>query len=172
MPRHKLARFSFAVIAAVAFVACSDQSPVAPGATPDGIRDLSLLAQGVQGSYELELFLSGSELILKAHVSELVSGEPAQGGRVIFQVCLLKGGPTLQMVPLPSSECDSGGSGNWVHLAGLQIDAGTCPGLGSGFACLNFGIAPSTATVGFRFRYIGQGSGIANGVSDPQDFVP
>ena len=168
MPRRKFACLIVAVLGAGAFVACSDQSPVAPGATPDGVGDLSLLAQPVEGSYELELFLSRGELILQAHVFT-VSGD-AQGGRVAFQICLLKGGPTLQMVPLPSSECDSGGSGNWVNLG--TIEMGTCPGLGSGYACIDFGTAPSTATVGFRFRYLGQGSGIANGVSDPKDFVP
>jgi hypothetical protein len=166
----RLAALGFA-LGMVAIIACSEQSPAGPQHTPDNdAQGLTLLSQPVDGSYELDLFLSGSELILRAFVTELTSGEPAQGGRVAFQICLDRGGPTLQMVPLPSSECGAGGSGNWVNLGGLELE--TCPGLGAGYACLSFGTAPSSATVGFRFRYIGQGSGIANGVSDPEDFVP
>jgi hypothetical protein len=119
----------------------------------------------VAGSYAFSFFLSGPELILKAHVEEQASGEPAQGGAVTFQVCVLKGGSTLQMVPLPSAQCVKGGSGSWARLLRMEVDA-------SGDAFMNFGIAPRTATVGFRFQYSGQRSGIASGVSAPVDFVP
>jgi hypothetical protein len=42
----------------------------------------------------------------------------------------------------------------------------------SGDAFVDFGIAPSIATVGFRFLYSGERGGIASGVSAPLDFVP
>lgn len=167
VPRNR-ASLALSALAAFALVACSDQSPVAPRASPDGVQDVSTLARAVAGSYELSFFATAPELILQAHV--FTESGDAQGGRVTFQICLLRGGPTLQMVPLPSSECESGGSGTWVHLA--TVEMGTCPSLGSGYACIDFGVAPSTATVGFRFRYVGQGGGIANGVSAPLDFVP
>ena len=168
MPRHKPAAFVCCVLAAAVFVGCSDQSPVSPSSVTNGVQDLASLAQPVPGTYDLTLVPSNGELILRAHVFT-ASGD-AQGGRVIFQICELTGGASLQKVPLPSSECASGGSGNWVNFG--TIGMGTCPTLGSGYACLDFGTAPAIATVGFRFRYVGQGSGIANGVSGPEDFVP
>jgi hypothetical protein len=168
MPRHTLERLVVSVLVAAQLVGCSDQSPLTPSGLPNGAHAAATsLAQALPGTYELTL-LAGIELVLQAHVFA-ASGD-ATGGRVDFQICELRGGPTLQMVPLPSSECASGGSGNWVHFG--SIGMGTCPGLGSGYACIDFGTAPSFTTVGFRFRYIGQGSGIANGTSDPKDFVP
>jgi hypothetical protein len=41
MPRRKLASLIVAVLVAGAFVACSDQSPMAPGASPDGVGNPS-----------------------------------------------------------------------------------------------------------------------------------
>jgi hypothetical protein len=35
----------------------------------------------------------------------------------------------------------------------------------------DFGTVLIPRTVGFRFRYLGQGSGIPNGMSDPQNFT-
>jgi hypothetical protein len=160
-----LAGLRVAVVVALACVACSDKSPIAPGITSAAVPSSSAKAQAVPGSYELSLFLSGPELILKAHVADAVSGAPAQGGTVTFQYCSLKGGPTLQMKPLPSAECESGGSGTWVRLAKMTVNP-------SGDAFVDFGIAPSIATVGFRFLYSGQQGGIASGVSAPVDFVP
>jgi hypothetical protein len=155
---------SLAVVVALACAACSGESPVAPGIT-SAVPFSSAKAQAVPGSYELSFFFSGPELILKAHVADAVSGAPAQGGTVTFQYCSLKGGPTLQMKPLPSAECESGGSGTWVRLARMTVNA-------SGDAFVDFGIAPSIATVGFRFVYSGERGGIASGVSAPLDFVP
>jgi len=156
---------SLTVVVALACAACSGESPVAPGITSATVPFSSAKAQAVPGSYELSFFFSGPELILKAHVADAVSGAPAQGGTVTFQYCSLKGGPTLQMRPLPSVECESGGSGTWVRLARIAVSA-------SGDAFVDFGIAPSIATVGFRFLYAGERGGIASGVSAPLDFVP
>lgn len=40
----------------------------------------------------------------------------------------------------------------------------------SGDAFVDFGAVLHPRTIGFRVRYLGQGSGIANGVSAPKDF--
>lgn len=165
MERRSLATLMFAAVSAVTLVACAEQSPVGPGATPGGAAGPSLAARGVAGSYELSFLMSGSELVLKAHVQEAISGAFAQGGTATFQICVLKGGPTLQMVPLPSAECGGGGSGKWARLARMPVNT-------SGDAFVNFGIAPTTATAGFRFLYSGLRGGIASGVSAPVDFVP
>lgn len=162
MKRRSLAALMFAAVSAVTLVACTEQSPVT---APDGVERPSLAARGVAGSYELTFLISGPDLLLKAHVQEAISGASAQGGAVTFQMCSRKGGPTLQMVPLPSAECASGGSGSWVRLARIPVDA-------SGDALVNFGIAPAFTTVGFRFLYAGRHGGVASGASAPVDFVP
>jgi hypothetical protein len=59
MPRRKLAYLIVAVLVAGGFVACSDQSPVAPGATPDGVGNASLLSQPAPGSYDISFFTAG-----------------------------------------------------------------------------------------------------------------
>jgi hypothetical protein len=41
----------------------------------------------------------------------------------------------------------------------------------SGDAFVDFGAVLHPRTIGFRVRYLGQGSGIANGVSAPKDFT-
>lgn len=156
MPPRNLSLVA-AFLATVVFAACSDQSPVAPGATPDLIGGPSLLSRPVLGTYELSFLPTGSGLgvVLKAHVED-ASNNPAQSGTAIFQYCSLQGDPA------PSTDCDTG-SGSWVHF-------GMAGFLASGDALLTFDLAPpSGTTIGFRFRYIGQGSGIANGVSAPGD---
>jgi hypothetical protein len=153
MPRRKLACLIVAVLVAGAFVACSDQSPVAPGTTPDGVGDLSLLSQPVPGTYELSFFKSGpsglepvsslpvciegsgacEELILGAHVE--ASGAPAQSGAVIFQYCSFKGLPPNDIEradEAPSAAC-ADGSATWANLpANVRVNA-------SGDAYLDFG---------------------------------
>src|SRR5258708_5100377 len=92
--------------------------------------------------------------VLKAHVQDH-SGKPAQRGEVIFQDCEVKNSPG------PSAACDSG-SGVWAHVFQMSVDA-------SGNALVDYGFISIPETIGFRFRYIGQGSGIANGASKPGD---
>jgi hypothetical protein len=96
----------------------------------------------------------GVELVLKAHVEDS-SGHPAQRGSVIFQDCLVKG------FPAPSAACVSG-SGSWSHIITMSVDI-------NGNAEVDFGFVAHPRTIGFRFRYIGQRSGIANGESAPMD---
>ena len=143
-------------------------------------------AQGVPGAYELSFFkvenLVGlvpvsslsvctpsvcEELILGAHVEEQSSGLPAQGGAVTFQYCPYKGLPPNDITradEAPTAACDNG-LATWKDLhAVLKVNE-------SGDAYLDFGIVLIPRTVGFRFRYFGQGSGVANGMSLPKDFT-
>ena len=156
-------RLAIAVI--LSCVACAGESPTAPERARDPEPHLRAQVQAVPGSYELSFFFSGPELILKAHVADAVTGAPAQGGTATFEYCSRKGGKSLQMQPLPSAECASGGSGSWARLARITVNT-------AGDAFLDFGIAPAIATVGFRFLYSGERDGIAKGMSAPLDFVP
>jgi hypothetical protein len=181
MPRRKIASPMVALLVAGALVACSDQSPVAPSTGADGVGEQSLLSQPVPGTYALSFFKSGlepvsslsvctegsvcEELILGAHVE--ASGGPAQSGAVIFQYCSYKGLPPNDIAradEAPSAACENG-SATWANLPpGVPIDI-------SGNAYRDFGVVMIPRTVGFRFRYLGQGSGIANGVSASGDFT-
>jgi hypothetical protein len=175
MARRNLTGLLTVVAGAIALVGCSDQSPVAP--TPNGgpAADVHALARAVAGSYELSFYTSGlvpvsslpvfQELVLGAHVAD-ASGAPAQGGLVTFQYCSYKGLPPNDITradEAPSAACATN-EAKWANLASVPVDA-------SGNAYMNFGFVSIPRTVGFRFRYTGQGSGIANGVSAPADFT-
>jgi hypothetical protein len=86
---------------------------------------------------------------------------------VIFQYCSYKGLPPNDIAradEAPTAACEDG-SATWANLPrGVPVNA-------SGDAYLDFGVVMIPRTVGFRFRYLGQGSGIANGVSAPEDFT-
>ncbi|HET8944915.1 MAG TPA: hypothetical protein VFO59_09060 [Dehalococcoidia bacterium] len=158
MPSSKLAWLAAGV--ASASVACSDSSPLAPAAA-----EPSLLSQPVPGSYDLDFQWNGVELILLAHVED-ASSTPATGGAVVFQYCSYKGVPPndiTQPDEAPSSAC-ADGSGTWATLARVGVNA-------SGDAALNFGAISVVNVIGFRYRYIGQGSGIANAITDPEDWT-
>ena len=167
MPRSITARL-VAAAAVVVIIACSSETSIAPRVGPGAASDVRALAQG---QYDLSYFLSGPELILLAHVFDPVSGAAANGGAVTFQICEAKGGPTLQMQPLPSASCQEGGTGTWVHLGRFPMSVG-CPTYPAGYLCIDFGVAPQFTTVGFRFNYSSQGSNIASGTSNALDYVP
>ena len=91
-----------------------------------------------------------------------------------FEYCSFNGPPNdpTQADEAPAFECEPGGAGNWARLWNQQVDTESCLGsTETGVACINFGIVKIPRVVGFRFRYTGQGSGIANGVSAPADFT-
>jgi len=187
---HRTIAFIVATLATVALVACTGQSPVAPSpaateslaasVAPNESHNVSPLAHSVAGSYELGFFTSGPtglepvqgplpvssvELVLGAHVENAV-GAPAQKGAVSFQYCSYRGLPPNDITradEAPSAACASG-EATWKNLGRIGVDA-------SGNAYLNFGIVQIPRTVGFRFQYSGQGSGIANAVSAPADFT-
>jgi hypothetical protein len=181
---RRIIALTAATLISIAFVACSGKSPAAPTAEPApslGVAEgVTRLSPSVAGSYALGFFVSGpngfqpvsslpvlsQELILGAHVQSS-SGAPAQSGAVAFEYCSYKGLPPNDIMradEAPSAACASGVA-RWKSLpATLTVDA-------SGNAYLNFGIVQIPRTVGFRFRYTGRGSGIANAVSAPADFT-
>ncbi len=174
MERRNLAGL-LTVIGAFALVACSDQTPVTPSLNAGASGDVHVLGRAVLGSYELSFFANGlqpvsslpvfEELTLGAHVAD-ASGVSAQGGLVTFQYCSLKGLPPNDITradEAPSAACATN-EARWANLLSVPVD-------GSGNAYMNFGFAAIPRTVGFRFRYTGQGSGIANGFSLPKDFT-
>ena len=173
MARQKLAGRTAVVVGVFALLACSDRSPVSPNR--DVSRPADARAVAVTGSYELSFYTHGlvpvtsltvfQELILGAHVAT-ASGIPAQRGSVTFQYCSLRGLPSNDINrpdEAPSAACATGDAA-WSQLITVPVDA-------SGNAYMNFGFVSIPRTVGFRFRYTGQGSGIPNGVSAPQDFT-
>jgi hypothetical protein len=157
----------FVVIIAVASIAYLGNSAVG-------------LAQNVPGSYQISFQSNGvdvsslpvcmppvcPELTLKAHIEEEGSGLPAQGGMVIFQYCSFKGLPPNDITrpdEAPSAACETG-LANWDRLGASQVND-------SGDAFQFFGIVHIPRTVGFRLRYIRQGSLIESGFSEPMDFT-
>lgn len=175
------------LLAATSFAACSSQSPVtpSPGSAPAG--DLSArLAAAVPGVYDLSfnVFHNGTyqevsslpvisqELILKAYVTDS-SGLPAQKGTVTFEYCSYKGGPPNDIAradEAPKESCEQE-TASWARLTAVSVSAGRCPTLGTGYACMNFGIVRIPRDVGFRIRYEPQGSGIAAGMTVPENFT-
>ena len=96
----------------------------------------------------------GTPLILLGHVTDS-SGNLAASGKEIFQDCLLNGGPA------PSIHCDSG-TGVWSNIQTVHFRSPEDIRIGYG--------SPSTRqTIGFRFRYFGEASRIANGISNSMD---
>jgi hypothetical protein len=175
MERPNRANVLVGLITTFAILACSEQSPVGPDGAPDAGRGANLAAQVVPGCYGLS-FLNNSlqpvstlvvlnEAVLKAHVDNC-AGNAAQRGAVTFQYCSLKGGPPNDITradEAPSAACATG-EGNWARLVTVQVNA-------SGDALMNFGYVSIPRTIGFRFKYLAQGSGIASGVSDPADLT-
>jgi hypothetical protein len=157
---------SLALLAPSLLLAPAAAHPIVKSAP--GTYELSFLTHNNQPIPESTLFV-GEELVLKAHVEDSFQS-PALRGSVTFQVCSRRGGRSLfQMDPAPSRECDVEGTGTWISLITMKVDAGTCPGAGPGNACVNFGYISSPRTIGFRFRYAEQGSGIASAISQPKD---
>ncbi|MDP9202763.1 MAG: hypothetical protein M3P26_12630 [Gemmatimonadota bacterium] len=97
----------------------------------------------------------GTYLVLKSEVRD-DSGNLAQSGSVKYEYCWYQGDYA------PSSSCDSG-SGQWRRHMALRVDP-----IGS---LVSFGSCSTPRTIGFRFTYSAQGSGIANGVSQSKDFT-
>jgi hypothetical protein len=127
-------------------------------AFPDGSHSVTTLAQPVKGTYTISFQPTGSGLgvVLVAYVTD-ASLAPAQKGTAVFQFCSLQGNPA------PTADCDTG-PGNWTHYGMAEIIPSPFPSEGHALLTYNEAPAPGT-TIGFRFRYVGQGSGIGNGMS-------
>ncbi len=190
MPRRNIGALVVVLLGAITSITCS-RSPVAPSDRSNTIDPLSTsgdgnagasatpLAQGLPGTYTLSFedhngqvvttLPVGQELVLRADVSS--SAGPAQRGSVQFQVCGTGGHSLQRLDPVPFSECDSGGSANWIPITTFSVAAGTCPGTASGSACVDWGAVQNPRTIGFRFKYVSQGSGVQSGQSLPADFT-
>lgn len=173
MSHHRLTALIYAVLASSPLLACSEQSLIGPGAALDGTVDPSLRLAAVPGSYALDFSMSGPELILTAHVEDHL-GNPAEGGVVTFQYCSLKGRPRndiSQPDEAPISAC-ADGSARWVTLGRIGIEEPIDPQQSpTGNASLNFGVVQVVNIIGFRYRYDGQRSGIADATSAPEDWI-
>lgn len=158
--RHSRFRtFIVGALAPFAFVACAEESLVAPQATSQNVPNEATLARAVEGSlYQLSVYATtlGTGAVLDAYVLDAF-GAPATSGTVAFSYCSSRGNPA------PSATCLTS-EGHWVRYgsAGI-IDIGPY----QGHALLTYSQSqPSGTTIGFNFRYSGQGSGIASAQSD------
>jgi hypothetical protein len=162
MPHSQLRTFIVGAVAPFAFIACADQSPVSPDATSHDVPYATILAQPINGTlYQLTVYATtvGTGAVLDAYVLD-ASGSPATSGAAAFYYCSLQGNPA------PSEACLSG-SGHWLRYGSAGFIHTDPPGPKEGHALLEYTQSPpSGTTIGFRFRYVGQGSGIANAWSD------
>ncbi len=181
------ARLLGALFTALTVVACSGQSPVTPSPTSAVAGDLGAKpSAAVPGVYDLSfnvyrnrtydevssLAVGSQELLLKGYVTDSL-GRPAQKGSVTFEDRSYKGGPPNDIEradEAPKEACEQG-SATWARLTSISVSAGRCPQLGIGYACMNFGIVRIPRQIGFRIRYQPQGSGIAAGMTTPENFT-
>jgi hypothetical protein len=188
MPQLMIApRLIVTLLAAASFAACADMSPVAPSAssvltdelsakpsaTVPGVYDLSFNVYR-NGTYEevASLPVRSQELILTASVTDSL-GRAAQKGTVTFEYCSYKGGPPNDITradEAPKEACEQG-EATWARLASIAVTDGRCPTLGTGYTCTNFGVVQFPRDVGFPIRYEPQGSGIAGGMTGPENFT-
>lgn len=164
------ARVAAIVFGSCAFAACAGQSPVTPSraaeiggqdqlagkaAAAAGTFDISFLKESTSGLQPVpDLTLGvGEYLVLKSSIAD-ASGNPVRSGQVTYEYC------TRRNVAAAAAECQSG-SGTWTRLLSMSVDP-----IGS---LAGFGSCSTPRTIGFRFRYTAQGSGIANGVSPAKD---
>lgn len=172
MARRNPAALFFTMVFAVGVAGCSERSPVAPTAEP-GVPERMGRMVPVSGVYELTFLKNGQPVtslpvgqgvVLKAHVEDAV-GSPAQRGSVTFQYCSRRG-PSNDIDradEAPKSECESGAA-SWARLQTVTVNT-------SGDAFAGFCCPSIPRTVGFRFKYSSQKSGIADGTSEARDFT-
>ena len=194
MSHLRSARLFVVTMVAVTLAACSGQSPVAPdqlssakgggtGGKPStgvtGVYALTFHAPSGR-TYEevssLPVYSPGGvlppELRLKAQVTD-ASGNAATTGTVTFDYCSY-GKPTDDITnpdEAPKEACEQG-TATWVQLRrAVRVSDATCFYLGGGSACTYFGVVRIPRSVGFRFRYVQQGSSIASGTSPGRNFL-
>lgn len=188
MSQRLPAFFIVSAALALTITACSSQSPSGPGGISAGGGSFDARgSQGVPGVYALSFFawvggtyqevssltVSGAELILKADVTDKL-GNPAQLGSVTFEYCSYRNRPPNEITradEAPKEACDQG-LATWARLGTWSVtNGGNCLALGSGSACMVFGIVRIPRTVGFRFRYAQQKGSIAGGTSEARNFT-
>lgn len=159
MPDRTVGRLAATVLAVVAFVACSDRSPVAPHASPDHLESAIPLSQPELGQYDLEFSWNATTRLVTiiAHVRDGGGGAPG-GGTVALAYCSYNGYPTddiTQPDEAPTSAC-ADHTAHWRTLTRTTLPA-------SGDAVLwALGPVNVVTVIGFRLVYIGGGSGVQN----------
>jgi hypothetical protein len=164
------------VLSGVVITGCSTQSPVAPtdsfavigdvsarpGTAAPGIYELSFLNNGQPVE---SLVVGGQELTLKARVLNAATGLPAQSGTVTFQYCSRRGpkNDITRADEAPKEECETG-SARWASLVSIVLNE-------NGEAFGGFSVVQIPRTVGFRFQFRSDRSGIAAGVSPDLNFT-
>ena len=165
-------RLAGALGGALVLVACSE-SPVAPKVTQEP-ELIGAALQAVLGTYDLHFLDSstrfevtyepfGHAVILQAHIQG--PDGPAQSGGVVFQYCSRKGYPPNNINRIdeaPLEVCEAG-DGTWDNLGTRSVDA-------FGNAELEYCCPQVTPTIGFRYKYLSRGSGIANWTITPRNF--
>lgn len=163
------------LFAGAAVAGCSSQSPVTPSASSVGISELSARpSSSVPGQYQLSFLHRGQpvqslpvgqELSLKALVLNATTGRPATDGTATFQYCSRSGrkNDITDADEAPKVECDEG-SARWATVVSVGINQ-------NGEAFGGFGFVQIPRTIGFRFLFRPEKSGIASGVSSHLDFT-
>jgi hypothetical protein len=162
------------LFASAGLAGCSSQSPVTPAGLSAPVTELSARATLAPGLYELS-FLShgqpvqslviGQEVSLKGRVLNASTGLPATDGTIVFQYCSRPGpkGDITRADEAPKAECDAG-SARWATLVSIRVNQ-------NGEAFGGFGFVRIPRTIGFRFLFRSEKSGIAGGGSPELDFT-
>ena len=143
---------------------------------PDPLEPSALIVQAgpVEDDYQFRFLHSrqevsqlrfGQPVMLQAIIKD-ASDAPAQKGLVVFQYCSLKGRPPNDINRIdeaPLEACEVTGEGAWANLGSVSVN-------GSGVAEREVCCHLFTPTIGFRYKYLGQGSGIMNWAIIPQNF--
>lgn len=87
-------------------------------------------------------------------VSVELGGEPVTGGTVVFQYCDLAGRGTA---PKPANDCDNKDGAQWKNHRRVPVNSS-----GWAQAPAAWIQAYNNAPAGYRWRYVGQGSGVQN----------
>lgn len=172
---HSVRRLSL-VLAAGAAAACTEASLTSPASLSGGDALPAKGPSGTAGVYLLEFYSSqlnvvtsmqvmNGELVLGGHVED-EAGNDARSGSVTFEYCSYKGGPPNDITRADEAplEACANGSANWARLTSVSVNT-------SGNAYMIFGVVRIPRTVGFRFKFSGQKSGIASGTSLPRNFT-
>jgi hypothetical protein len=173
----KKAALLVVVIAGGVFAGCMSQAPAAPaapaapgvagelsarpGAAAPGTYELSFLG----GGQPVESLVIGQRVILKARVVNASTGLPASSGTVTFQYCSRPGpkNDISRADEAPKAECETG-SARWATLVSIGVNV-------NGEAFGGLGPVQIPRTIGFRFLFRADKSGIASGGSPHIDFT-
>jgi hypothetical protein len=167
--------FVAVLFAGAALAGCSSESPVTPAGLSAAVSDLSARpGSSAAGLYQLSFLQNGQpvqslvigqRVILKGRVVNASSGAPATDGAIVFQYCSRPGpkGNITRADEAPRAECDAG-SAKWVTLVSIGVNE-------NGEAFGGLGPVQIPRTIGFRFLFRSEKSGIAGGGSPELDFT-